>query len=468
MTSTLHGRSATIRPGGKLLVWSGDERSGLRLQQEAARGGFTAEYVANLTDARQRLTQGSFAVCILDEPSSLQTVRDLASAMQAVSRNVQFIVLPPLGARYADSDDIPECCDILRPPLSLERLAGALFRAAGRAEILVPEQAEEPTIKLAHNPADPLTGHSQSVRSLRDQVRQESEHRDPVLIQGPPGSGTNVAARSLHNIQFGTDLPYIVLRCGVLTGNAIEQELFGDPMSGEPGRWDAACGGTLVLDDVDAIPLTTQARILKLIVAAASRQGDANSEGRFRTARVVATTHVDLEEQVRDGRFDPELYRAIKGSRIEVPALSDRREDIVPLVEELLVEIAHREGLPLCRLGEGAVKLLQEQPWPENVRQLGNVLSRCVSLNTNCDITPDLLKPWLDNPGSDWVNLPGMTLREMERKLIEATFNRYGGNREMTAKALQIGLRTLSGKLRDYGYPPRGGPGSNQVIRRVA
>jgi len=468
MTATFNGRTATIRPGGKLLVWSGDPRSGIRLQQEAQQRGFDASHTPNLTDARFKLTQESFAVCILDEPSSLQTVRDLSQATVAAGQNVQFIVLPPLGARYADSEDIPANCDILRPPLSLDRLGGSLFRAAGRAEILVTEKEEEPESHFTPSAADPITGHSRSTRSLREQVREQTEHREPVLITGEPGCGTNVVARSLHNIQFGSDHPFIIIRCGVLTGNAIEVELFGDPATGTPGRWDAACGGTIVLDDVDAVPLSTQSRILKLINAAARRNEEAAANDRPHTARVIATTHGNLEDKVREGAFDPELFRAIKGSRVEVPALRDRREDIIPLAEEILTEIAHQEGLPICRLTDDAVLQLQQHHWPENVRQLANVLSRCASLNVNADIDAESIQHWLETPGSDWVNTPGLTLREMERKLIEATFNRYGGNREMTAKALQIGLRTLSGKLREYGYPPRGGPGSNQQIRRAA
>jgi DNA-binding NtrC family response regulator len=103
--------------------------------------------------------------------------------------------------------------------------------------------------------------------------------------------------------------------------------------------------------------------------------------------------------------------------------------------------------------------------WPENCRELQNVISRCCSLSTATVITAEMIEPWLEKSSDDEATDPGMTLASMERKLIEATFNRYAGNRELTAKALKIGLRTLSGKLREYGYPPRGGPGSNRESR---
>jgi DNA-binding NtrC family response regulator len=210
-----------------------------------------------------------------------------------------------------------------------------------------------------------------------------------------------------------------------------------------------------------------QGRLVKLLAAQIIRNAKASETNPASGPRIIAATHVDLEERVRDGRFDPELYRILKQSRIEMPALNRRLEDLVPIASEMLTAIAQYDGRPLCRLSGEAVELLKSHHWTQNVRELRNLLHRACSLFIGGDVSAEMLRPWLENSLSETVEEPGMTLQEMERKLIEATFNRYAGNREMTAKALQIGLRTLSGKLREYGYPPRGGPGSNR-IRRVA
>lgn len=461
-------RAATIRPGGKLLVWSANEASGARLMQEARRGGFDSACVTNLTEARNRLTQDSIAVCVLDEPSSIQTVRDLANACTAVGKVVQFVVLPPVGAAYIDAPNAPECCDVLRPPMSIDKLAGALFRAAARASIIeAPEPvAPQPTQAIF----DPLTGHSPMITSVRERVKEVSQNHAPILVSGPKGSGTNVCARAIHYRQFGIETPFVIVRCAVLTGGALEQELFGDSpihASVDSGLWAAAAGGTLLLDEIDQVPLSMQGRLVKLLAAQIIRQQKALDGAPVVGPRIIAATHVDLEERVRDGRFDPELYRLLKPSRIEMPALNRRLEDLVPLASEMLTEIAQFDGRPLCRLTAEAVDLLRHHHWTENVRELRNVLHRACALFIGGDVSAEMLRPWLENSTSETVEVPGMTLQEMERKLIEATFNRYAGNREMTAKALQIGLRTLSGKLREYGYPPRGGPGSNR-IRRAA
>jgi DNA-binding NtrC family response regulator len=468
MLSAAPPRAATIRPGGKLLVWSANEASGARLMQEARRGGFDAAYVGNLTEVRNRLTQDNIAVCVLDEPSSIQTVRDLANACTAVSKVVQFVVLPPVGAAYIDAPNAPDCCDVLRPPMSVDKLAGALFRAAARASIIeAPEAPQQAATPAFH---DPITGHSPVAAALRERVREVAQTHSPVLICGPRGSGVSVAARAIHNRQFGCEAPFVVVRCAVLTGGALEQELFGDaPINAaiEGGLWAAAANGTLMLDDVDQVPLSMQSRLVKLLATQILRNSRLPEGTPPGGPRIIASTHVDLEERVRDGRFDPELYRIIKQARVETSPLSRRIEDLVPIAAEILTEISQYDGRPHCRLTADAVELLRRHPWTENIRELKNVLNRACSLFIGGEVTAEMLRPWLENSLQESVEEPGLTLAEMERKLIEATFNRYAGNREMTAKALQIGLRTLSGKLREYGYPPRGGPGSNR-IRRAA
>ena len=138
---------------------------------------------------------------------------------------------------------------------------------------------------------------------------------------------------------------------------------------------------------------------------------------------------------------------------------------MAPLAEQFLLECSVREGQPQKRISSEALQRLRNHAWPGNVRQLQNVISRCCSLASADDLSVSDLEPWLEQNSEGETGEPGMTLAQMERKLIEATFNRYGGNRELTAKALSIGIRTLSGKLREYGYPPRGGPGSNKIAK---
>ena len=134
-------------------------------------------------------------------------------------------------------------------------------------------------------------------------------------------------------------------------------------------------------------------------------------------------------------------------------------------MEHFIGEISLKEGRPPRSVSTEALQLLENHPWPGNVRELQNVIERACTIEVGGAIGAESIRPWLQNEsGEDNVEGVGMTLREMERKLIESTFARCNGNRERTAQILKIGLRTLSGKLREYGYPPRGGPGSNLKI----
>jgi DNA-binding NtrC family response regulator len=298
---------------------------------------------------------------------------------------------------------------------------------------------------------------------LRDELQQLADDRSPTLIVGEAGAGTTVAARALHRARFGSRKPIVRLRCQVLCGTAIEQELFGETAEGEPSRFQQAAGGTLLLDDVDAIALSTQERLVRELRNAAAK-ADASDEAPP-VPSVIATTHADLKAAVQEGRFRADLLEMLSLHVIRVPALRDRVEDIGVLAQHFLAEHASREGKPALRLTAEALELLKRHDWPGNIRELNNVLERCCAIETGSEIEADTLATWIEKPAEDDVEESGLTLREMERKLIEATFNRFGGNREMTAKALKIGLRTLSGKLREYGYPPRGGPGSNRITR---
>jgi DNA-binding NtrC family response regulator len=255
----------------------------------------------------------------------------------------------------------------------------------------------------------------------------------------------------------------------VLSAETLEEELFGqsEPEQGgmsrhKPGRLEQADGGTLLIDQIQFIALPVQKRLVNLLREQRFEHPETHERVRF-DVRFAFGTHADLESLVERGLFRRDLYDEVCSSTIELPTLRLRKEDIGSLTEHFLRRVAGREGKPARSIMIDALHVLQNYEWPGNVRELENMIERACALDWGTKLTASMLEPWLskDCSNEDPESLPGMTLAEMERKLIEATFNRFAGNREKTAKALQIGIRTLSGKLREYGYPPRGGPGSN-------
>jgi transcriptional regulator with GAF, ATPase, and Fis domain len=277
----------------------------------------------------------------------------------------------------------------------------------------------------------------------------------------------------------------------------MESELFGHERGAftgadapRDGRFELARGGSILLDEVTEIDLPLQAKLLRVLQEKTfERVGSSHTI--HADVRVLATTNRDLRAEVVAGRFREDLYYRLAVVPLSIPPLRERPEDILLLANHFLVRAAERLGRKPLTLADRAAELLLQYPWPGNVRELENIMTRASVLNPAATLTDDDLRRWLssDEPpahgrgdrhllcearegrapsegssrqkasvafSSPAPDVPvGMRLEEMERKLIEATLEHFGGHRAKTAEALGIGIRTLSGKLREYGYAPR-------------
>ena len=179
--------------------------------------------------------------------------------------------------------------------------------------------------------------------------------------------------------------------------------------------------------------------------------------------RVLATTNRDIRAEATAGRFREDLYFRLAVVPIAVPALRERITDVPELAEHFLAQVAQRLNKPACTLDSSAIDALMNYGWPGNVRELENIITRASVLCRGTVIERNDIRSWLDDspvtlaiaPMTDTTAQQGSNLQDMERKLIESTLEQFDGHREKTAKALGIGVRTLSNKLRAYGYAPR-------------
>jgi len=454
-----HTTPATIRPQGRVAACAADPQARQHLELAIRRNGYDAIAVGTMTELRQVLLEGEFAAAVIDEPTDVDEIQRLDSELRRSEKATQFILIPKLGHRVSPPETLS--CSVVEPPLTPERIGRSLFGAIGRAQLIMENiQLRQ---KLEGRMFDGLVGVSQRTRDLRTKIHEAAEHDSPVLVQGPQGSGKSEVARAIHLTRSGPGQPSLTLRCSLLTAAVIEKELFGDDTT--EGRLTTAADGTLVFEDIEALTLPQQAQLADIIVNNAYKL---NGEYVPLKARIIATTSADLAQLCQQDKVDARLVKAIAQTVVHVAPLSQRMEDVPVLAEHFLQQCSVREGQQIRKLSDASLSRLTSYNWPGNVRELENVITRCCSLTSQDVITPEEIEPWLENQNDEVTEVPGMTLREMERKLIEATFNRFGGNRELTAKALKIGIRTLSGKLREYGYPPRGGPGSNRKETRAA
>ena len=420
---------------------------------------------SSAVEALRRLNEAAFDVVITDlrmpGMNGLEFIRELEQR-----QHESQVVMVTAHASVATAVEAMRhgAFDYLEKPFTadqLEDLVGRALRQGAERRSSVP---------LAGTCA--MIGASRVMDELRARIAQVAPTSETVLITGESGVGKELVAQAIHASGHQSAGPLVSLNCPALSPQLMESELFGHERgaftnadSPRVGRFELADGGTILLDEVTEVSLPLQAKLLR-VLQERSFERVGSSETRRVNVRVLATSNRDLQESVRTGEFREDLYFRLAVVPIHVPPLRQRREDIPELIAHFLRQAAARLNKPTCKLSTAAHELLAAYDWPGNVREVENLITRASVLNSNGLVTDDDLRPWLLRCGShdsdathatDFAGAVqiGMNLQEMERKLIEATLEHFGGHRAQSAQALGIGVRTLTNKLRAYGYAPR-------------
>jgi len=358
--------------------------------------------------------------------------------------------------------------DYLEKPFDITQLEQLVTSAIERGRLLAPEQmitsGSSPTVDDLVG----MVGESSAMRELRNRLEQVAPTNETVLICGESGTGKELVARAIHALSQRATGELVSLNCPALSPQLTESELFGHRRGAftgadqdRVGRFELAAGGTILLDEITEIDLTLQAKLLRVLQEKNfERVGD--SAPVATDARVIASTNRDLQTEVAAGNFRQDLYYRLAVVPIVLPPLRERGEDVQLLADFFLARAAQRLDRPQCQLTADARQLFAAYHWPGNVRELENIITRACVLNAGSPISAAEMQPWLEQPEQmgqgavEPTTLPvGTSLEEMERQMIVATLQHYDGHRAKTAEALGIGVRTLSGKLRSYGFAPR-------------
>ncbi len=290
-----------------------------------------------------------------------------------------------------------------------------------------------------------------------------------VLIYGESGTGKELIARALHYNSPRASRPFLAVNCSAIPEPLIESELFGHErgaFTGAAGRktglFEEAHGGTLLLDEVGELPLSTQAKLLRAVQEKEIRRVGGTASIAL-DVRIVAATNRDLARLLQEGRFREDLYYRLNVFPIVLPPLRDRATDIPQLVEHFLERLAREEGRPRPLVSREALALLMGYRWPGNVRQLESVLERAVLLAEGEEITPDLLpaevRENVDGPAARLaIDIPdeGISLEALERDLLEKAVRKAGGTLTKAARLLGISYRTLQYRLEKFGITAAG------------
>lgn len=307
---------------------------------------------------------------------------------------------------------------------------------------------------------------SPTLRRLLSQARQVAPSESAVLITGETGTGKEVLARAIHGWSRRADRPFLKLNCAALPEHLVESELFGHvrgAFSGatqaRPGRFQVADQGTLLLDEIGDLPLSAQAKLLRVL-----QEGVFEPVGSDRSVsvdvRIMASTNVNLEQAVAQGRFRSDLYYRLNVFPLHLPALRERREDIVLLAEDWLYRQAKRTGQAPWRLPPRDAERLRTHPWPGNLRELVNILERATILNPGGDLvlegllgTPPRVRPALPElPVLE--EAPDESLNAVQRSAILKALQQCGGRvYGEGGAAVRLGLKptTLQSRMKKLG-----------------
>jgi two-component system response regulator HydG len=307
-----------------------------------------------------------------------------------------------------------------------------------------------------------LLGESASIRSIREMIRQVAPTAATVLLTGESGTGKEMVARAIHEQSSRAKSPMIALNCAAVPENLIESELFGfdkgaftGASNSKSGLFEAASGGTLLLDEIGDMPFHLQAKLLRVLQEGEVRR-IGSTMSRKVDVRLIAATHQNLHERVTTNQFRQDLLYRLAVVQIHVPALRERLEDLPELALAVLGQAAEKHSKPVTGISSAAMELLLTHSWPGNVRELSNVIERATIFAQSdvlqiSDLPEHLLSHVAHSSSksaSSSISVPlGTSLKDVEDLLIRKTLEATSGDKNMTAKLLGINSRTIYRKL---------------------
>jgi two-component system response regulator PilR (NtrC family) len=445
------------RPRGELArVLVIDDEADIRelLDLTVARMGLSADCAANVAQARQLLEQQRYQLCLTDmrlpDGEGLEIVRLIAERYG----ETPVAVITAFGnAQNAVAALKAGAFDYLAKPVALEQL-----RSLIKSAINLPRRSGGAEGTQAASGATQLIGHSPAIEHVRETIDKLARSQAPVYISGESGTGKELAARLIHDQSARRAAPFIPVNCGAIPDNLMESEFFGyrkgaftGADSERDGFFQAAQGGTLFLDEVADLPLVMQVKLLRAIQEKKVRKVGSTVEESV-DVRIISATHQLLKDCVDAGTFRQDLYYRVNVIELKMPPLRERREDVQPLVEALLVRLC---GAQPPSLDRWAMKALETYSFPGNVRELENILERATALCNDDTVALDDLQlapaaVVTDSQGREGETLDDY-LNRLEKQAILEALAKTAFNRTAAARLLGVSFRSLRYRIERLG-----------------
>lgn len=411
---------------GYLLTTADDGKAGLSMLSEL-------EFDAIITDLRMKEMDGLAFLKAIRQQDSLTPV----------------VLITAFGTIEAAVEAIKEgATNFIPKPFKMAALKTVLDSAIEHKMILQENKllkAELSERYSFHN----LLGKSKEMQKVFQLIKQVASSHSNVLIQGESGTGKELVAKAIHHNSTRSQFPFVAINCSAVPETLLESELFGyvkgaftDAKTTKQGLFETASGGTLFLDEISSMPMSIQAKLLRVLQDNEIRPLG-STVSRKVDARIISATNRDLEELIEEEIFREDLFYRLNVITIPLPALRDRRDDIPILAQHFLKQYADQNKKQINGFDQTAMSYLMNAAWKGNVRELENAIERAVVLSNSNSITSAELLPATKKVRKFEFGENLVTLQEIENRYIEKVLNVVQGNVEKAAKILGVSARTL-------------------------
>jgi two-component system response regulator HydG len=381
---------------------------------------------------------------------------DLLKAAQVIAPNTEFVIITGHGTIETAVDAMRTgAYDFIEKPFSITTTLKVVRKALEKQHLIAENRDLRKRLEEIQG-VNEIIGNSEPMRQAIDTARQVAVSSATILLTGESGTGKEVFASAIHGWSDRTKQTMVRVSCAALPENLLEAELFGyekgaftGAVARRKGRFEMANHGTLFLDEVGEMSLTTQVKLLRVLQENVIERLGGNEPIHI-DVRIIAATNTDLPTMVTEGRFREDLFYRLNVINLELPSLRSRGEDIVLLSNFFLQKYNEKNGKQLAGFTPAALEVMGKYAWPGNVRELENAIERAVVLSKDSLVDVDILpnSVVMGRKRSDTVNIPvGTTLRDAEMELIQATLDSTGGDKETAANILGIASRTIYRKM---------------------
>lgn len=447
---------------GKILIADDEPRIRKIMSVLLMQEGYEVKSVANGKEAVTETAAFQPDVILLDQQMPVMTGLEALEKIQAIRPNQVIILITAFGTISLAVDAVKKgAYDFIEKPFDNDDLLLKVKRAVEHSRLK--GQIRQLKKRLGEGER-PIIGSEGGLRNVMEQVNRVAITEATVFIHGESGTGKELIARAVHMRSKRSERAFVAINCGAIPLSLVENELFGhekgaftDAKEAQPGIFEQAEGGTLFLDEIGELPMDAQVKLLRVL-----EERKVTRIGGTKlipvNVRIVAATNRDLESEVKAGNFRLDLLYRLNVFTLELPPLRDRKEDI-PLLADFFVR-KHNEALNLSikSITPAAMDKLCAYDWPGNIRDLENAVQSAMILCLNQVIDVQQLPARIkgvEQCNASVVLGENNDIREVnaqvEKELIQETLNKFGGNRTLTAEALNISRKTLFNKMKKYG-----------------